>query len=115
MTFGRWKLALIIVIAVAMAALVLAHVHDLNGPWYWKWPWRRLGWGIYPLMLAAASPIVAAQWLFARRNVRAARLVPLLMLAALLAQAAAMSQQPLGLRRVKAIVENSVNTSYYNA
>src|SRR2546423_9910990 len=113
MAVSRWKLALILLIAAVMSALVIAHVHSLNGPWYWKWPWRRLGWGIYPLMLVAASPIALAQWLFARRNVPAARLVPLLMLATLLAQAAAISQQPAGLSRVKVIVENSVNTSYY--
>jgi hypothetical protein len=113
----RWKLKLTFVLALAasVAALVNFHVHGVNGPWYWMWAWRRLGWGIVPLMLAAAAPAILAHWLFARGSVRASRLVGLLMLATLLMQFAALSRQPPGISRLRLIVENSVNTSYYNA
>jgi hypothetical protein len=111
----RWKLTIVLVLAAVAALLVSFHVHGMNGPWYWMWAWRRLGWGIYPLMLAAATPAALAQWLFARGKVRPARLVWLLMLATLLMQFAALSRQPPGIVRLRLIVENSINTSYYNA
>src|SRR5262249_39773423 len=105
----------VLAVAATMTVLVLAHVQGINGPWYWRWAWRRLGYGIYPLMLAGASPVLLAPWLQVKRAIRPAPLVPLPMLGAVLMQAASLTQQPLGIARLAAIVENSVNTSYYSA
>lgn len=111
----RWKLALVVLVAAVMVGLTLAHVKGVNGPWYWVWPWRRLSWVLYPLMLVAAAPFFIAQWLYARGRVSLKSSLLLVMLATLCLQLAAISQQPLGLKRIQAIVENSVNTSYYTA
>ena len=108
------KLLVLIGVAGVMATLILLHVSGVNGPWYWTWPWRRLGWQIYPLMAAAAIPLLAGQWV----RYRLGRLWPaiaLLMAATFAMELAAISQQRLGIGRIGAIVENSVNTSYYSA
>jgi hypothetical protein len=111
----RWKLALVLVLGLTMIVLVIRHTPSVNGPWWWTWPWRRLSWSIYPLMVGAAVPFFAGHWLYARGRLAARGALALVMLSTLCIQLTAMSMQPLGLRRLPAIVQNSVNTSYYNA
>jgi len=98
-----------------MVTLVIGHVGHINGPWYWKWPWRQLrAWPLYGLMAAAAVPFFIGQYFFQRwQNGKSA--VWLLMISTFALQIAAISQQRVGFSRVGAIVENSVNTSYYTA
>ncbi|MEO6435337.1 MAG: hypothetical protein ABIP55_06195, partial [Tepidisphaeraceae bacterium] len=97
-----------------MAALVLFHVEGVNGPWYWRWAWRRLGWETYPILLAASAPFFTGHWLYARGKISVRWAIALVMLAALCLQVGAVIPQPLGLGRIPAVVQNSVNTSYYN-
>lgn len=111
----RWKLALVLLVAAVMIGLTLAHVKGINGPSYHVWSWRRLSGWVYPLMLVAAAPLLVAQWLYGLGRLSAKRALLLVMLATLCLQFAAISLQPLGLGRIQAIVENSINTSYYTA
>jgi len=109
------KLFVVIVVALVMIVLMLLHVRGVNGPWYWRWAWRRLGWETYPLVLTASLPLFVAHALYARGRVGVRGAIGLIMLAALCLQIAAILPQPLGFGRITAIVQNSVNTSYYNA
>ncbi len=108
----RFKLASILVLTAVMGALVLLHVEHINGPWYWLWAWRRLNAWIYPAMLLAAAPFALAQYLWIRRAQRAA-LACLFAATLLLMLTAIAFQPPTCLRRLTAIVENSINTSYF--
>ena len=110
-----WRLFVVLFIGFLMIPLIDWHLAHVNGPWYWRWAWRRLGWETYPLMLAAALPLIVGQWLYARRRIGARGAIALAMLAAVLMQVAAQVPQPLGVGRVVAVVQNSVNTSYYTA
>lgn len=111
----RWKLGLVVLVTAVMVGVTIGHVRGINGPWYWVWQWRRLGWGVYPLMLAAGAPLFVAQWMYGRGRLCVKRAILLVMLATLCLQLAAISRQPLGLGRIEAVVQNSVNTSYYTA
>ena len=115
-TDRTWKLALVVLLTAAMAVLVLLHTPGVNGPWYWQWSWRRLPvWPLYPLMLAAVAPFFAGQWVRVRFG-KTAIAISLLMASTLALELAAMSAQPPGgLERLRLIVENSVNTSYYTS
>ncbi len=106
-----------IALAAVMGGLVIAHVRGLNGPWYWTWTWRRLPVSIYPILLGASAPFFVGQRVYARfRTARGIKVaLALVMLSTLTLQLAAISVQPLGLRRIGAIVRSSVNTSYYDA
>jgi hypothetical protein len=102
-----------------MAALVMLQVHGVNGPRYWKWSWReapqwRLSpWPLYASMLLAAAPFAAAQYIYLAHG-RLKIAVALLALATLTLELTALAHQPpVGLRRLVAIVENPINTSYY--
>ncbi len=107
-------LAIALVVAAVMVGLVIAHTPGVNGPWYWRWAWRRLSFRIYPLMALAVIPFFVAQWAFHQHG-RVRSGIVLLMLATFCLELAAISPQRLGLARIAAIVENSVNTSYYTA
>lgn len=109
----RWKLALVVLLAAVMATLVVAHVRGVNGPHYWTWSWRRLpAWPLYALMLCAAAPFAAAQWLHAR-GAGIKRCLALVAASTLLLQVAAMWVQPPGhLRRMVDAVE-SANVNYF--
>src|SRR4051794_15888489 len=64
------KLVLLLVVVAVMVAAVFLRAPYANGSPFWPWTWRdlpALRW--YPLMLAAAVPIVAAVLLpFSRRG-----------------------------------------------
>jgi len=106
---------LVLLVAVVMGGLTLAHVKGINGPYYWMWPWRRLqAWKLYPLMALAAVPFFVGQWLY-HRNQKVLIALALAMISTFALELAAISQEPLGLGRIGALVENSVNTSYYTA
>ena len=113
----RCKLVLIILLTALMAALVLLQVPGVNGPWYWTWPYRvgehRLpAWPLYASMLLAAVPFALAQSAYARGRVKLA--VMLLAVTTLSLELTALAHlPPTGLRRVTAIVQSAVNTSYY--
>src|SRR4051794_6919979 len=92
-SFPRGEPPLVVGTTAVLVALVMRHVRGVNGPWYWHWMWRRLPWiGLYPLMLVAAAPFVAAQWAYLRGRVKSA--VALLALATLCLQFAALAFQP---------------------
>jgi hypothetical protein len=60
------KLLLVLLTALIVCILLYTHTSGIDGPWYWKWPWRYNPWRRYWIMLPAALPFVAAQWLGAR-------------------------------------------------
>jgi hypothetical protein len=110
----RVKLAIVLLTTLVMAALVIGHVGWTNGPWYWKWPWRRLSvWPLYPLVAVASVPFFVAQYLYARKGWRAARVLPLLMLSTFALMLVTCFCQPLHFGRIAAIIENFSITSYY--
>jgi hypothetical protein len=115
------KLAIVIVITGLMVALTLRHTERVNGPGYWMWSWRRLpALRLFGGMALAFLPFVVAHLLDARRWIRRPIALALVMLSNLAMQLAAIATQPpndqqWGLRRLVLIVQNSINTSYYNA
>ncbi len=111
----RQRLLLVLLLAGAMFFLVFNHADGINGPWYWIWPWRHVGaWPLYPLMALAAVPFFIGQWYF-NRSRSGALALGLLMISTFALQITMISHERMGFSRVGAIVENSVNTSYYTA
>jgi hypothetical protein len=114
---SQLKVGLVVLVSLVMGGLVLAHLRWVNGPWYWYWSWRRLpALPLYASMLAASTPFFAAHWLCARKLISRRMTLLLFMLATMLLQlAASANQPPYGLDRLVGIVQNTVNTSYYEA
>ena len=112
---GGHRLALVLLLTAVMAGLVLGHVYGINGPWYWKWSWRRLpAWPLYASMLvAAAVPFGLSQWAWLRAHRRKLAVALLAVTTLSLELTALAHQPPTALRRLPAIVQNPVNTSYY--
>ncbi|HEX8524841.1 MAG TPA: hypothetical protein VF669_21495 [Tepidisphaeraceae bacterium] len=110
----RLKLLVIILVALTMATLITLHLRGINGGWYWQWPWRRLSWRIYPILIAASTPFFLGQWLYAKRRITVAWALAFVTAAAVIVQVAAIIPQPMGLYRIIAVVQNSINTSYFN-
>jgi hypothetical protein len=113
----RFKLGADIALGLIMAAAVWMHVPGLNGPWYWKWPWRepRLSPAIYGLILLAAIPVLAAQWMPRRAWWQCAAALLLLMLGSYIARlSTVLVRDDMGrLDLISIIVQSPHATSYY--
>ncbi|HVT89750.1 MAG TPA: hypothetical protein VHD56_12920 [Tepidisphaeraceae bacterium] len=65
----RLKVGLLVSLALVMFALLIVHAPYVNGPVsYWAWGWRRLdALFVYPCIVLAGIPFLAAQFLDLRR------------------------------------------------
>ncbi|MGB7159867.1 MAG: hypothetical protein WBD40_17500 [Tepidisphaeraceae bacterium] len=114
------KLAIVLLLTSVMVVLILRHTPRVNGPIYWTWSWRRLpALRLYGTMALAFVPFVVAHVMRDRGRIGRRAAIGLVMLSTLALQLAAIAAQPPGgmggLKRLAMIVQNSVNTSYYNA
>jgi hypothetical protein len=112
---GPW-LGLTLLATAVLAALVESKAGWIVGPAFWKWGVRDLpGWRVYPVLLLAALPFALAQWGCEFRRWRHRWGVPLLMLAVLSLELAALGlgKQPWSLERLPEFIRRPLYTSYF--
>lgn len=69
------------IFAALLAVAIIFHLPYLDGPWYAHWDWRHTASHlVHPAMFVAGLPLLLAMWLHEAKGVRAAWLLPLLVL-----------------------------------
>jgi hypothetical protein len=113
---ARVRVLLVLSVAAVMSVLVLLHAPGINGTWYWKWAWRRTdALPLYSLMLLAAGPVIAAQWILRSTVARRACALGLVALGTLSLRYAStfVQTRPPSFELIPTIIRSPVATSYY--
>ena len=106
------RVAIVVLGGLVFTGLVMRHADGVNGPVWWHWPWQSRPdlLRVAALLLLAALPALAAQWL-PRRLQLAALAVSLV---ALQWMANAMQAPWRGVGRIDAVTRSWISNSYFS-